>query len=243
MSKPALSVGLKEESASSWVAGDPARLARQLHETASVWSKTLLLCLGREDPSLVWVLHGEILALGVVLTELQLHQQRCQDAQRFSKALGDHLARLCRRTQGALRLRHFLTGSSGPRGSSAPVFESFDLVKAGRAYREFHFTEAMYADFCSVTGLAKEALVGHGSNLVSILFYMVIHGRVYAEGNVTRQQLNRVLKSARECRSNLEECVRSAFRPAQGEKGEIGVPNSRSGLVSKANLLRNVLQA
>jgi hypothetical protein len=243
MSNPVLSVVVTEETATSWVAPDPARLAKQLHETASVWSKTLLLCLGREDPSLVWVLYGEILAFGVVLTELQLHRQRCQDAQRFSKALGDHLARLCRRTRGALRLRRLLVGSSRPRASSDPVLESFDLVKAGRTYREFHVTEEMFADFCSVTGLAKEALVGHGSNLVSILFYMVIHGRAYSEGNASRQQLNRVLKSARECRASLEESIRNAFHPPQGETRQLGLPNSKSGLVAKSYLLRNVLQA
>ncbi len=242
MSTPVFSVRVKEETATFWAAPDPARLAKQLHEIASVWSKTLLLCLGREDPSLVWVLYGEILAFGVVLTELQLHQQRCPDAQRFSKALGDHLARLCRRTRGALRLRCLLARSPKPQASSDAVLESFDLVKAGRAYREFHVTEEMFADFCSVTGLARETLVGHGSNLVSLLFYMVIHGRVYSEGNVTRQQLNRVLKSVRECRSSLEESIRSAFHPAQGETRKPELPDSRSGLVAKTNLLRNVLQ-
>ncbi len=176
-------------------AAQAVALAASLHRAAAAWTRTFLASAGRPDPQLADALCRETLAFGLALLETRLVASDPAQAADFLAAV--------RQEVWSLHARQ--TRRSGRPELAAPMAEAteFDrqwLARTASDAGKFQFTGAMFDEFCEFTGLASRELVGGGDNLAALVFYLVIHGRVFASAAVPRVERRWLVRAARDCR-------------------------------------------
>jgi hypothetical protein len=172
------------------------RLAARLTDAAGFWARQFLDCVEREDAALLSALANEVLAYGLCLLDLRLSTTSPEHARPF---LG-HLRRQCRLIRD--QDRRFPAGQSLPAGSldtEPSDFAQRYLAAVGQSYRDFQFTEALWREFCQTTGMDSPVLVGAGANLASLVFQIVVHGRVFSNGPACRNRMQHLLREASDC--------------------------------------------
>jgi len=180
-------------------------LARSLHRAAVAWAHTFLHSRAGLDAALLEQLTTETLAFGLMLLE-DRWCWRGPDAETFT-------ARVRRAAwtwhaqwrKDAWPARQLTPGDPPAVGREEDASE-FTLAgrNSGRGSSDaFQFTEAMHAEFCELTGLGTKELVGGGANLAAMIFYLVVHGRVFARRPHSREERRWLVQALRECREQL----------------------------------------
>lgn len=171
------------------------RLARRLHRAASAWARTFLAAAQRAEPGLVIALRRETLAFGLTLLAQRL--------QPFGPAQAAPFLDQVRRECAALETRPQPASWRASLPAPAPAPTEFDrhwLARVSGGPAEFEITPDMFGEFCQFTGLSSRDLVGHGDNVATLVFYLVVHGRIFASQSVPVAQRRALVRSLRECR-------------------------------------------
>jgi hypothetical protein len=197
------------ESASSGADPELARgIARKLCRDSLAWARTLVASL-RPSPTrrqLEEELFAEVMAYGLCLLELRLSEAAPAD----HGALGDLVRHECgvlveqaswRRRTRYKRLPDLAAAPSGSRYAQ--------IYPAGKAGGRGHarLTKEMFEQFSQCTGLGSEVLVGKGENLASLVFYIAVHGVFSAGGLLTCEEVLKLLRTARECRTHFHSAI------------------------------------
>lgn len=107
---------------------------------------------------------------------------------------------------------------------------TYELVRAVRrdvAHRQpFVLTPEMVQHFCQVTGVHPDSLIGSGTGLASLAFYVVVFSLLTSEGDPTRWQMNQLLKKLKACREDLSARV-DTLVPDDRAPGPSTLPASR----------------
>ncbi len=183
-------------------AAQAVALAASLHRAAAAWTRTFLASAGRPDPQLADALCRETLAFGLALLESRLASSDPAQAADFLATVRQEVWSLhARRTRRAVR------PALAAATAEATEFDRQWLARTASGAGEFQFTGAMFEEFCEFTGLASRELVGGGDNLAALVFYLAIHGRVFASATVPRDQRRWLVRAARECRLFLTQAL------------------------------------
>lgn len=192
-------------------------LAQSLHRAAVAWAHTFLKSRSGLDPKLADALATETLAFGLVLLaeRLRWHGASALPFLNLAREQAWRLhARWRKRPAG---LRRLLAGPA--EAGDVSEFTIACRAQHGGAGNAFQFTEAMHAEFCELTGLGTNELVGHGANLSSLLFYLVVHGRVFAGQTQSREDRRWLVQASRDCREFLERALEDWLAaPIAGER-------------------------
>jgi hypothetical protein len=184
-------------------------VAGGLQRAAVAWAGTFLHARAGLDPALLQQLATETLAFGLALLDEQLRPYGPDAgpwAARVRRAAWTRHARWRRPARGT----RLLTAGEPGGNDGAEDTSEFSVVRhgaGGQGGGEFAFTEAMVAEFCELTGLGTRELVGHGPNRAAMGFYLVVHGRVFAQRPDSREERRWLIQALRECREHLERAV------------------------------------
>lgn len=203
-------------------------LARSLHRAAVAWAHTFLHSRAGLDPTLLAQLTSETLAFGLALLDERLRSFG-SDAGAFAAATRQAAwaghGRWCKSSSPAAQL----SAGEATTGDGAQDPSEFTLAchrSAGGGAGEFTLSAAMHAEFCALTGLGTHELVGGGTNLAAIVFYLVVHGRVFARRPDSREERRWLVGALRECREYLERALdhwlaepKAAARPVSARIG------------------------
>ena len=184
---------------------DARHIARQLSRSAETWSRTFGQTAGPDHVPLCAELQREIQAYALCLLDFSLGGFDDDARRNFVSAVrrecGLHLP-----PGGWLG-----TGNSGFEGRYAAITRS----GGGRSPQ----SEKVFQEFCQATGLGVDTLVGRGANLASLVFYIVLHARISATVPLRREAIQRLLKTAKECRAyyqvSLAEWLATTHAPPQ----------------------------
>lgn len=183
-------------------ASQAATLAASLHRAAAAWTRTFLASTGQPNPDLADALCRETLAFGLVLLESRLAASDPAQAAEFLGAVRREVWTLHARRTRRVR-RPELPDATG----EATEFGRKWLARTTGGDGEFQITGEMFDEFCEFTGLASRELVGSGENLAALVFYIVIHGRVFASSAVPREQRLWLVRATRDCRLFLDKAL------------------------------------
>lgn len=75
------------------------------------------------------------------------------------------------------------------------------LTFCAQSKTDFRPTAETFREFCRSTGLSSSALVGKGENLATLVFYLVVHGMLAANGVCSRRQMGDLLRATQKYRS------------------------------------------
>ena len=177
---------------------DPAQaaaLAGRLQRAATGWTRTFLVEAHRAEPDLAVALRRETLAYGLALLAQRLGQ--------FDPAQAGPFLELVRQACAGLEAGPSARPGRGALAAPPPADTEFDrqwLACAVGGPREFVLTPEMFREFSELTGLGSSDLVGGGENLAALVFYLVIHGRVFASRGVPLAQRRRLVRTLQDCR-------------------------------------------
>jgi hypothetical protein len=185
------------------------RVARSLHRAAVAWAHTFLKSRRGLDPALAETLAAETLAFGLALLEQRLRWHGPSAASFLDQVRRDAWQLHARWRQRAWSFRR-LSGRGEAADGPAQDLSEFTLAcraRGGATDGSFEFTEPMHAEFCELTGLGTSELVGNGANLAALVFYLIVHGRVFASRPDSREERRWLVQALRECREFLERAL------------------------------------
>lgn len=231
MKKPSIRRGDSPPCTSPAPPLDPARadgVARSLHRAAVAWAVTFLKSRAGLDRALAEQLTTETLAFGLALLDERVREFG-SDGAAFAHRVRRAAWILHARWRTAPGRSRQLTAGDAPTREEAEDVSEFSLacrLTGGEGGGAFEFTEAMHLEFCELTGLGTNELVGHGANLAALGFYLVVHGRVFASRLRSRAERRWLVQALRECREHLERglatwlaCPAAAARPVSAAIG------------------------
>lgn len=184
-------------------------VARNLHRAAVAWAHTFLKSRRGLHPALAELLATETLAFGLALLEQRLRWHGSTAASFLEQVRRDAWRLHSRWRQPSWSFRRLAAGD-GAADEAAQDLSEFTLAcRAGGGTGDgaFQFTEPMHAEFCELTGLGTSELVGGGANLSALVFYLVVHGRVFATRPDSREERRWLVQALRECREFLERAL------------------------------------
>ena len=184
-------------------------LARRLHRATASWAAAFLRSRKGFDLALADQLTSETLAYALVLLEARLGAfgpLTAGFADQVRREAWMRHARWGRRHSLRQRLG-FANPAAATSGDGDSAFAIAFASGYGAAEEDFQFTEPMLAEFQALTGLGSGDLVGEGPNLAALLFYLVVHGRVFARQADTLEQRRWLIQALRECREYLERAI------------------------------------
>jgi hypothetical protein len=211
---------------SAWPNPEQApQVARELSRNGLAWAKTLVVCVtrlnrlpvprdGASDPKkeIQRELFEEILAYGFSQLKMQATATGMPDAEDW--------VRLVRQECESLRIRMTWRrkGSrprlSGPARAGDGSSVTKALEKAGEdPTNTKQITREMFEQFCQVTGLSSNVLVGKGGNLAAIIFYIAVHGVWSHYTTLNREQAQELLRAAQQCHEHLDKAVARWLNP------------------------------
>jgi hypothetical protein len=154
----------------------------------------------------------ETLAYGLCALELELQQRQTQDRKALVAEVRFECAGLLRAqcVAGAPNAAGLLPP---PGGQAAPSqFDtSYALLANGEQLRSVK-TQA-FLHFKELTGLDSDILVGRGSNLASLVFYVAVHATAFGAASPDLQTRHRLQQAARESCRFLETVLRDSLAP------------------------------
>lgn len=165
--------------------------ARRLFDFSRRWGQELALFqpLTAQPASLA----DEVLAYGLCRLDMVLKEEQAGIFGGMAEGIKGELL--------ALKADAGVFGRSNEK-DSGPV----DAYLVGYTRRRGHaLTPEVFKEFQLSTGIGSSVFVGNGCNLASLVFYLALHA---ALAPLTREQLARMLKEARRCRTELEKVVR-----------------------------------
>jgi hypothetical protein len=86
-------------------------------------------------------------------------------------------------------------------------YAQLSLAQASENPGRARVTKEMFEQFCGCTGLGSDVLVGSGENLASLVFYIATHSVLSAGGLPTREQVQKLLRAAGECRRKIQASI------------------------------------
>ncbi len=179
-------------------------LAEKLCRAALAWVKTFQVCAATDSAALREAVFEETSAYGLCLLELRLSPANPDAAEAFLAKIRYECAAIQGRWKGRVRGgRKQLRPPQLPGEPAAFVMQYQKYSAPGS--EPFRMTDDLFQDFCQTTGLGSNVLVGKGPNLATLVFYIVLHGLFAANGDLSREQKNHLLRAAKSCRSFFEE--------------------------------------
>lgn len=179
-------------------------LAEKLCRAALAWVKTFQVCTATDSAALPEAVFEETAAYGMCLLELRLSPANAAGAEAFLANLRHECAAIKGRWQGRVRGgRRQLRPPQLPGEPAAFVMQYQKYSAPGS--EPFRMTDDLFQDFCQITGLGSNVLVGKGPNLATLVFYIVLHGLFSANGDLSREQKNHLLRAAKSCHNFFEE--------------------------------------
>jgi hypothetical protein len=176
--------------------------SQRLCQEARSWAKVFMVTAQRHEEPLREAIMREVLAFELYLLGHRLHEMS-------PKTIDEFLAQVRTETWRLFREQTAFAPASNALPWGGQSGEETEFARQCLAYSESKSTahrlsEQSIRDFCEATGLGSNVLVGQGSNLATILFYMAVHGHFHSAGIVKREDINLVLRAARECRPRFE---------------------------------------
>jgi hypothetical protein len=176
-----------------------------LCRASDAWAKTFLLVTGIPDPQLEELLWDEILAYALCLLKLRLGNPPTSEADWLLGEIRNECAvvraaRLRKKTNPQMLLATAVRNAT----------TQFDQHWIGQTYCASASPEVLkdiYGDFCRLTGLEADVLVGGGGNLATIIFYIITFGLMTICQPPSDKKKIWLLRATRECRASLCEVI------------------------------------
>lgn len=192
------------------------RLAKRLIRDAHQWAETLVRHVAPGGGGAVEGVFRETLAFAAFLVT---HQSSDLPLAMSTAARERLTAALRREFEDALAtIDARLAGdppSHGKDGSRRQLERRVAFYANGNSVG-LEITEEMFARFCEITGLHSTALVGSGSNLAQMLFYVRIFALVGADERVTLEQRKHLIHAAQQYRAHFAALAEETCDPARG---------------------------
>jgi hypothetical protein len=158
---------------------------------AECWARRFSRFCPRDD-GLTWRLNLEIFAFSLVLVKARgANASDSNDFNEKSRFIQEASLAFVRHNQGR--------ADNGEDAKSLLV-KKLDWTQAGNGDKA---SEALFRDFCALTGLASSELAGEGVNLASLLFYYAIFSLVTRSHPLERDGQNALLAACRRCKEHF----------------------------------------
>jgi hypothetical protein len=206
---------------SSWLGNAELapKVARELCAQALAWAKTLFVCVNRFNhlpakakgaaephPVIQKELFEEILAYTYARLKMQAAAAGMAQAEDWVRVVRQECEALkIRMTWRRKKLRTGLP-APGDGGRHLSLPEAGDSASEDPASPK-EITREMFEQFCQVTGLSSNVLVGKGENLAALVFYISVHGVWSHYTTLNREQVHELLRAAQKCHEHLDKAV------------------------------------
>ncbi len=189
---------------------DARQLARELFAACVKASSVLTRASGAAGWGRAQALLRETLAYGLCALELQLQQHQPRERADVMAEVRLECGELLRAHCGVATAKPGNRPAIPARDSEVCHFEaSYALLATGASTRRGKL-EA-FVRFKELTGLESDILVGGGSNLASLVFYVAVHATVFDGALADLQTRHRLQQAARESCRFLEATVRESL--------------------------------